>query len=117
MALQIGAGIGLAVLLVVHQAFLRDTVTNTTLDLLHFSLHPWSTSRLALQIGLIAWHATVLGCGVLLLRAALAGWTVPRPGPGFAPPRSASGHSRSSCGSSRPDRQQRGSFCRSSRSR
>ena len=78
-ALQIGAGTGLAVLLALHQAFLRDTVASTTLDLLHFSLHPWSTSRLALQIGLIVWHATALGCGVLLLRAALVGWTVPRP--------------------------------------
>ena len=78
-ALQLGAGIGLAVLLAVHQAFLRDTVANSTLDLLHFSLHPWSTSRLALQVGLIVWHATALGCGVLLLRAALVGWAVPRP--------------------------------------
>ena len=78
-ALQIGAGAGLAGLLVLHQGFLRDTVANTTLDLLHFSLHPWSTSRLALQVALIVWHATALGCGVLLLRAALAGWTVPRP--------------------------------------
>ena len=77
-ALQIGAGTGLAVLLAVQQAFLRDTVANTTLDLLHFSLHPWASSRLALQIGLIVWHATALGCGVLLLRAALVGWTVPR---------------------------------------
>jgi signal transduction histidine kinase len=79
MALQLGAGVGLAVLLAVHQAFLRDTVANSTLDLLHYSLHPWSTSRLALQVGLIVWHATALGCGVLLLRAAQAGWAVPRP--------------------------------------
>ena len=78
-ALQIGAGVGLAVLLAAHQAFLRDTLANTTLDLLHFSLHPWSASRLALQVGLIVWHATVLGSGVLLLRAALIGWTVPSP--------------------------------------
>ena len=77
-ALQIGAGTGLAVLLAGHQVLLRDTVANTTLDLLHFSLHPWSASRLALQVGLIVWHATALGCGVLLLRAALASWTVPR---------------------------------------
>ncbi|MBF8300187.1 MAG: kinE 2, partial [Acidobacteria bacterium] len=77
-ALQVGAGTGLAVLLAAHQALLRDTVANTTLDLLHFSLHPWSSSRLALQIGLIAWHAAALGGGVLLLRAALVGWTCPR---------------------------------------
>ena len=82
-ALQLGAGTGLAVLLSVHQWFLRDTVANTTLDLLHFSLYPWSTSRLALQVGLIVWHATALGCGVLLLRAALVGWTLPRPATGL----------------------------------
>lgn len=82
-ALQFGAGTGLAVLLSVHQWFLRDTVANTTLDLLHFSLHPWSTSRLALQVGVIVWHATALACGVLLLRAALIGWTLPRPATGL----------------------------------
>ena len=49
----------MAVLLALHHALLRDTVANTTLDLLHFSLHPWSTPRLALQVGLIVWHATV----------------------------------------------------------
>jgi signal transduction histidine kinase len=82
-ALQFGAGTGLAVIVSVHQLFLRDTVANTTLDLLHFSLHPWSASRLALQVGLIVWHATALGCGLLLLRAALVGWTVPRPATGL----------------------------------
>ena len=76
--LQLLAGVGVAVLLWAHQSLLRDTVANTTLDLLHFSLHPWSTSRLALQVGLLVCHASALGFGVLLLRAALVGWIVPR---------------------------------------
>ena len=75
---QLSAGVWLATLLVAYQAFLRNTVDSTTLDLLHFSLHPLSTSRLALHIGLIAWHASALGCGVLVLRAASAAWAVSR---------------------------------------
>ena len=78
-AVQILAGAGATLLLSVYQIFLRDTVANTTLDLLHYSLHPWSTTRLALQVGLIVWHATALGAGVLMLRLAGATWSIPRP--------------------------------------
>ena len=80
-ATQVGAGIALAGLLVAYHGLLRDTVANTTLDLLHFSLHPLDNgARLALQIGLIVWHATALGCGVMLLRAAVVRWSVPPSG-------------------------------------
>jgi signal transduction histidine kinase len=82
-AVQLAAGAAIAALLTLHHALLRDTVANTTLDLLHFSLHPWSMPRLALQVGLIVWHASVLGCGVVILRAAVAGWAVPRPDTGL----------------------------------
>ena len=75
---QFGAGIGVAALFFGHQALVRDTIANTTLDLLHFSLHPWDTPRIALQIGLVAWHATALGCAVLILRVAGIWWIVPR---------------------------------------
>jgi signal transduction histidine kinase len=75
---QLSAGVWLATLLVAYESFLRDTVASTTLDLLHFSLHPWSTSRLALHVGLIAWHASAIGCSVLVLRAASATWGVSR---------------------------------------
>ena len=75
---QIAAGTVVAFVLTAYRGFLQDTVANTTIDLLHYSLHPWSTSRLALQVGLILWHATALGCGVLILRAALIPWSVPR---------------------------------------
>ena len=75
---QLMAGALVALLLHAYQAFLRDTVSNTSLDLLHYSLHPWSTARVALQVGLIVWHATALGCATLILRAAIIGWSVPR---------------------------------------
>jgi len=75
---QLGAGSAVALLLIAYQGFLQDTVANTSLDLLHYSLHPWSTARLALQVGLIVWHASALGVGVLFLRAALIPWSVPR---------------------------------------
>ena len=76
---QLLAGALVAFLLHLYQAFLRDTVSNTSLDLLHYSLHPWSTARIALQVGLIVWHATALGCAAVILRAAIIGWAVPRP--------------------------------------
>ena len=77
-ATQLIAGAGVAGLLTLHHGLLRDTVANTTLDLLHFSLHPWSMPRLALQVGLIVWHASFLGCGLVILRAAVASWIVGR---------------------------------------
>jgi signal transduction histidine kinase len=76
-AMQLASGALVALLLVAYRGFLQDTVANTTLDLLHYSVHPWSTSRLALQVGLIVWHATALGSAVLLLRAGLIRWSVP----------------------------------------
>jgi signal transduction histidine kinase len=78
-AAQLAAGAAVALLLNAYHAFLRDTVANTAIDLLHYSLHPWSTARLALQVGLIVWHAALLGAGVLFLRLALVPWSVPRP--------------------------------------
>ena len=76
---QLGAGLLIAAVLMAYHALLRDTVANTALDLLHFSVHPFEAARLALQVGLIVWHATVFGCAVAILRAALAWWSVPRP--------------------------------------
>jgi signal transduction histidine kinase len=75
---QVLAGVAVAVALLGHETLLRDTVTNTTLDLLHLSLHPWNTTRLVLQVGLVMGHVAALGFTVLVFRAALLGWRVPR---------------------------------------
>ena len=48
-AAQAAAGVLLATLLAVYQDFLRDTMGNTTIDLLHFSLHPWDGARVSLS--------------------------------------------------------------------
>jgi signal transduction histidine kinase len=75
---QLLAGIGVAVVLVAHEGLLRDTIAHATLDLLHFSLHPWNNARLAMQIGLVLAHAAVAGFAIVLLRLATLRWRLPR---------------------------------------
>ncbi len=77
-AVHLAAGVVVAALVVGYERFLHDTVGNTTLDLLHLSVHPWNPARLALQMGLIVWHASALALAVLVLRAASVLWRVPR---------------------------------------
>jgi len=78
LGVQVVAGVALAAVVSGHQALLRNTIANTTLDLLHFSLSEWNAPRLALQLGLVLAHATAVGLAVAVLRAALARWSVPR---------------------------------------
>jgi signal transduction histidine kinase len=75
---QAAAGAAVAAIVVGHRELLRNTIANTRLDLLDFSLHEWDVSRLALQVGLIVGHASAIGLGVTTLRAAQVGWRVPR---------------------------------------
>jgi signal transduction histidine kinase len=78
LVMQLAAGAAIAAVLIGHQALLRNTIANSTLDLLHFSLQRWNTARLALQIGLIIAHATAIGLAVAIARAVTAGWCVRR---------------------------------------
>jgi signal transduction histidine kinase len=75
---QLVCGLLVALVLVGHQALLQDTVSNTTLDLLHLSLKPWNPTRIALQVGLVLAHTAALGLAVLLFRTARAGWRIAR---------------------------------------
>jgi signal transduction histidine kinase len=75
---QVLAGGAAAAVLAGHVALLRDTITHAGLDLLHFSLHPWETSRLTMQVGLLMAHAAAFGLVVVILRAALHRWRVSR---------------------------------------
>jgi signal transduction histidine kinase len=77
-ATQLAAGAAVAALLLAQRVLLANTVANTTLDLLHFSLHPWNSALLALQIGIVVWDATLLGFALLILRAAYLPWRLPR---------------------------------------
>jgi signal transduction histidine kinase len=75
---QLVAGAGLGAVLSGHLVLLRNTISNTTFDLLHFSLSEWNAPRFALQFGLILAHATAAGLAVAILRLALSRWSVPR---------------------------------------
>ncbi|HEU5259383.1 MAG TPA: HAMP domain-containing sensor histidine kinase [Vicinamibacterales bacterium] len=61
-----------------QHALLADTVANTTLDLLHFSLHPWNTALTALQFAIVIWDATAIAVLVLIFRAAYLPWRISR---------------------------------------
>ncbi|MEQ1574816.1 MAG: HAMP domain-containing sensor histidine kinase, partial [Vicinamibacterales bacterium] len=65
-AAQLCAGGLVAAVLVTHGALVADTVANTTVDLLHFSLHPFDTARLALQLGMIAAHSANVAATIVL---------------------------------------------------
>jgi signal transduction histidine kinase len=75
---QLAAGSAAAAVLVGHQLLIRDTIAHATLDLLHFSLHPWNNARVALQVGLVIAHTTAAALAVLILRAATIPWRMPR---------------------------------------
>ena len=49
-------------------AFLAGVVAGTSLDLLHFSLHPFNASRLAIAFGLVLLHASVVWGAVIVVR-------------------------------------------------
>ena len=77
-AAQLAAGIGALAIALSHYTLLADTIANTTLDLLHFSLHPWNAALTALQFGIVIWDATALAAIVLLFRAAYLPWRIAR---------------------------------------
>ena len=70
-------GAGVAATLVVFDALVGDAFDSSTVDLLHTSLHPWNSARLALLGGvLLSSVAVVWGCTTILLGTQLA-WRVP----------------------------------------
>ena len=77
-ATQLIAGMLAVAVLLAQHALLADTVANTTLDLLHFSLHPWNTALTALQVAIVIWDATALAAIVLIFRAAYLPWWIAR---------------------------------------
>jgi signal transduction histidine kinase len=76
--MQLAGGAGLALLLIAHQALIRDTIDHATLDLLHFSLHPWDNARLALEVGLVLAHTSIAALSIALLRLTTLWWRLPR---------------------------------------
>ncbi|MGE5244651.1 MAG: ATP-binding protein [Betaproteobacteria bacterium] len=64
------AGVADLAIVVEYERALAALVSHTTLDLLHFSLHPASVPRLAMAFGLVLLHAAVLWSAVAAVRLA-----------------------------------------------
>ena len=75
---QTAAGALLAAIVVLFERVLLGVVDPATVDLRHFSLYPWSVTRLLLLCGMVACHAAALWSGTLALAAARSAWHVPR---------------------------------------
>jgi signal transduction histidine kinase len=70
----LATGVADAVVLWVYERFLQAVVTRTTLDLLHFSLHPIDATRLALAFGLVLLHAAVIWAAAAIARLPTLLW-------------------------------------------
>jgi signal transduction histidine kinase len=74
---QLACGVLLACLLAGFERLLGMSVDPASIDLRHFSLHPWSGPRLAVLLGILLYHAAILWAGALGCVTALAPWRTP----------------------------------------
>ena len=79
-AAQVGAGALVALLLVGYEVLLGNAIAATSVDALHFSLHPLISARLAFAVGLILAQAVVFWTAILVVMLATAPWRSPRSG-------------------------------------
>jgi len=61
-----------------YERLLRRVVADTDLDLLHFSLHPLSAGRLAVEFALVLMHAAVIWGAAAIIRLPATLWRTPR---------------------------------------
>ncbi len=74
--MQLLAGAFVALVLVALERVLPRAVDPASVDLRHFSLHPWNAGRIAMLTGILAGHAAALWTCTLVLSAGLARWRV-----------------------------------------
>jgi signal transduction histidine kinase len=74
---HIAAGVILAAVIVLFERVLLGVVDPATVDLRHFSLYPWSATRIMLLCGMVGCHAAALWIGTLSLSAAREAWRIP----------------------------------------
>ena len=79
-AAQIAAGVCVALLLVGYEVLLGNAISATSVDALHFSLHPLAGARLAFAVGLLFAEAVVFWSAVLGVILMTAPWRLPRQG-------------------------------------
>ena len=77
---QLGAGAAVALLLVGYEVLLGNAISATSVDALHFSLHPLVSARLAFALGLLLAQAVVFWSGIVIVMMMTLPWRVPRSG-------------------------------------
>jgi signal transduction histidine kinase len=77
---QLGAGAGVALLLVGYEVLLGNAISATSVDALHFSLHPLVSARLAFALGLLLAQAVVFWSGIVIVIMMTLPWRTPRSG-------------------------------------
>ena len=77
---QFGAGAAVALLLVGYEVLLGNAISATSVDALHFSLHPLVSARLAFALGLILAEAIVFWTGIVIVVLMTLPWRVSRSG-------------------------------------
>jgi hypothetical protein len=75
---QLGAGALVALLLVSYEGLLGNAIAATSVDALHFSLHPFVSARLAFAVGLILAQAVVFWAAVACVLALTLAWRTGR---------------------------------------
>jgi signal transduction histidine kinase len=78
--IQLGAGVLVALLLVGYEVLLGNAIAATSVDALHFSLHPLVPARLAFAIGLILAQAVIFWAGIFAVLLVSVPWRIPRAG-------------------------------------
>jgi signal transduction histidine kinase len=79
-ASQLGAGAAVSLLLVGYEVLLGNAISATSVDALHFSLHPLVSARLAFALGLLLAQAVVFWAGVAIVVLMTQPWRVSRNG-------------------------------------
>ena len=102
---QLAAGALVALLVVGYEVVLGDAISATSVDALHFSLHPWVTARVAFAIAVILAQAVVVWTGSVRPAAHIAAVAHSSHRPGGRCGRSSAGTSGGGhCGVSPRDR-------------
>jgi signal transduction histidine kinase len=71
---QLAAGLAVGGLVFAYESFLRTRLSQASIDVLHFSLHPVDVTRLVVVAGLLVLHAALAALAVLIFRAARSPW-------------------------------------------
>ncbi len=77
---QLGAGTAVALLLVGYEVLLGNIISATSVDALHFSLHPLVSARLAFALGLLLAEAVVFWTGIVIVVLVTLPWRAQRSG-------------------------------------